>query len=194
MRYDDDGILEIEQIIFEPAYGFEVEVVGRLVQKQYVGIAEQRLRQQHANLALSVKLAHFHVVIFARNIQLVQKRFRLAFRFPTAEFRKLVFQLGGANAVLFRKFRVRVKSVFFVHDLDKPFMSEHDGAAHRFKIVFILVLRKHAHTFVFIERDVALVRLDLPRKHLQKRGFARAVRADDAVAVAAREPQIDFLE
>ncbi len=45
-------------------------------------------------------------------------------------------------------------------------MPEHNGAAHGFEVVFILVLRKHAHALVFIERDVALIRLDLAREHL----------------------------
>ena len=46
---------------------------------------------------------------------------------------------------------------------------------------------KYRHTLVFIQRNLAFLRFEFARKYFQKGGFARAVRADDAVAVTFRE-------
>jgi hypothetical protein len=44
----DDAALEVDQQVFEPSDGIQVEVVGGLVQQEYVGSCDQSLRQCHA--------------------------------------------------------------------------------------------------------------------------------------------------
>ena len=124
---------------------------------------------------------------FRGDIQLVQKRLRLALRFPAAELGKLCFQLGSTNAVLFGKIGMRIERVLLVHDLDEALMSQHDRTQHRLIVILVLVLCEHGHTLILAEDDLPLIGFDLPRKHLQKGGLPRAVRADDAVTVACRE-------
>ena len=46
----DDAALEIEQQVFQPLDGVQVQVVGRLVEQQHVRPPHQRLRQRHALL------------------------------------------------------------------------------------------------------------------------------------------------
>ena len=55
---------------------------------------------------------------FRGNVEFVEERLRFALRFPAAQFRKLAFELGGADPVLFGKIRVSIESVFLVHDFD----------------------------------------------------------------------------
>jgi hypothetical protein len=51
--------------VFQPADGGNVEVVGRLVEQQDLGVGKQRLDQQHAQLPARRDIAHRAVVLFA---------------------------------------------------------------------------------------------------------------------------------
>ena len=133
-------------------------------------------------------------MIFGGDVELVQKRFRLALRLPAAELGKLALELRRPDAVLFGELGVRVERVLFVHHFDEALVPQHDRAQHRLEIVLVLILRKDGHALVLAQSHFALVGLDLAREHLQKGGLARAVGADDAVAVAAREFEVDVLE
>ena len=68
-----------------------------------------------------------------------------------------------------------------------------EGANTRFRVedrlalVGEVVLLEHRHAILRVERDVALRGLEVAGEDAQERGLARAVRADDAVAVARRE-------
>ena len=183
MGDDDDGVLKFEQVIFQPAHRLDVEVVGRLVQKQHVGVAEQRLRQQYLDLELCVQLAHRLTETVGRDIKFVQKRLRVRLRFPAAEFGKFRLQLAGADAVFIGKICLGVQRLALVHQIDQVLMPQHHRAQHRLIVVGVLVLHQHGHALVFAQRHLALVRLDLAGKDLQKGRFARAVGADDAVAI-----------
>ena len=107
---------------------------------------------------------------------------------------ELALELRRPDAVLFGELGVRVERVLFVHHFDEALVPQHDRAQHRLEIVLVLILCKDGHTLVLAQSHFALVGLDLAREHLQKGGLARAVGADDAVAVAAREFEVDVLE
>ena len=62
MRYNYDGGIKVNKKFLEPSYGFNVEVVCRLVHKKYVRISEKSLRKQNLNLLVARKLAHFKIV------------------------------------------------------------------------------------------------------------------------------------
>ena len=46
----DETALEVDQQIFEPGDGVEIQVVGRLIEQQHIGLGDQRLGQRHALL------------------------------------------------------------------------------------------------------------------------------------------------
>ena len=125
--------------------------------------------------------------MFCGNVKSGQKFFCVAFRVPSAEFGKLVFEIRRPYAVFVGKVFFLIERVFFVHNIDEPLMSEHNRPYNGFVVVCVLVLFKHRHTLVFIQRNLAFLRFEFARKYFQKGGFARAVRADDAVAVTFRE-------
>ena len=47
MGYGDYSALVLLQMLFEPVYALGVEVVGRFVQKQYVGLLQQQAAESH---------------------------------------------------------------------------------------------------------------------------------------------------
>jgi hypothetical protein len=67
VRDHDDGGVALVQHVLQPADGVDVEVVGRLVEQQDVGVGEERLRQQHAQLEAGSDLTHRAVVLFGRD-------------------------------------------------------------------------------------------------------------------------------
>ena len=54
VAYDDNGVVKVDQKLFKPDDGIEIQMVRRLVKKQNVGVAEQSLRKQHLNLVGAV--------------------------------------------------------------------------------------------------------------------------------------------
>ncbi len=44
---DDDGVRIARDVLFEPQRRFEIEIVGRLVEQQEIGLGEQHRRQRH---------------------------------------------------------------------------------------------------------------------------------------------------
>ena len=64
MRHHDDGLLKRQQEVFEPGNRLDVEMVGRFVEQQNVGISKQRLRQQDFHLFRAGQRAHLLIKIF----------------------------------------------------------------------------------------------------------------------------------
>ena len=54
MRYHDDGIVKVNEEFLQPFYGVQVQVVGRLVLKQDIRIAEKRLGKEYLYLLAAV--------------------------------------------------------------------------------------------------------------------------------------------
>ena len=69
------------------------------------------------------------------------------------------------------------------HRVDDPVLLEGE-----------VVLGEDGHALARADGDLALVGLELAREELQEGGLARAVRADDAVAIARGEFEVDVLE
>ena len=71
MGYYDNGILEINQEIFQPCDRIQIQMVGRLIQQQNVGITEQCLGQQDLHLQAAVQILHERVVELGTDAQTV---------------------------------------------------------------------------------------------------------------------------
>ena len=50
MAYDYDSILEVYEEFLKPVYSIHIKVVGRLIQKKDIGIAEEGLGEKHLDL------------------------------------------------------------------------------------------------------------------------------------------------
>ena len=56
VRDEDEGVLVVVEIVFEPVAGFEVEMVGRLVEQQQAGLLQQQLGERDAHLPAAGEL------------------------------------------------------------------------------------------------------------------------------------------
>ncbi|MNQ74393.1 hypothetical protein D3C85_891480 [compost metagenome] len=59
---EDDAAREVLQVMLQPSDGFGVQVVGRFVHQQHVGLAEQQAGQSHAALFTTRQVGDFPVI------------------------------------------------------------------------------------------------------------------------------------
>jgi hypothetical protein len=59
---DQDGAGIGAQVRFQPVYGLGIEMVGRLVEEQQIGLAQQQLAERDAPALAAGKLCHVGVV------------------------------------------------------------------------------------------------------------------------------------
>ena len=89
-QHDAAGV--VLEIALEPGDRLRVEMVGRLVEQQDVGLGEQQLGQGDAPLLAARELRHFRVA--RRTAQRVQRLLHLGVEVPQALRLDLVLQLG----------------------------------------------------------------------------------------------------
>ena len=71
MGNDDDGIVEVDQELLKPADGVQIQMVGRLVQEQDVGVSEKCLCQKDFHLLAAVQIFHERVVELRSNAKTI---------------------------------------------------------------------------------------------------------------------------
>ncbi len=194
MRNDDHGRIALIEHVFEPADRIDVEVVGRLIQQQHVGVGKQRLREQHAQLPAGCDPAHGAVVLVDRNADTEQQFARAGLGGVTVVFGKARFQVSRAHIVVVGGFRVRVDRVALRHRLPHLGVPHHHHVQHAHFLVAELVLLELAQTHVGLEHHGAARGLQIAAEDLHEGRLAAAVRADQAVAVAFAELDGDVFE
>ena len=122
MGNHDNRIFKVHQEILQPFDRMNIQMVGRLVQKQNIGIAEQCLCQKHLHLLSACQLLHLRIMEFIRNPQTVQQHFRIGFRSPAVQLRKFTLQLCRLNAVLVCEVLLHIKCVLLLADIIQSFM------------------------------------------------------------------------
>ena len=193
MRDDDDRVREVREEVLEPVDGRHVEMVRRLVEQQDVGVAEERLREQHAHLFLGRELGHHELVLVLRDAKAVEEARGVRLCVPAVHLRELRLELRGLHAVLLGEIGFCVERVLLIHDLDEARIAHHDRAQHLILVERIVILLENREAFARRDLHHAARRLELAGEQAQERGLAGAVRADDAVAVARRELEVDIL-
>ena len=190
----DDGSLIVQQEVLQPVDGFDIKVVGRLVEHDDVGIAEEGLRQQNLDLVAGIGIGHLIVVLAHVDPKALKDAAGVGFRLPAVHLGKFGLKLGGEDPVLVGEVLFLIDGVLLLHHVIETLIAHDDGIHDRIGVILELVLLEDGHTDAGLDRHVAAGRLELARKDAQEGGFACAVGANDAVAVARRELQIDVLE
>ncbi len=90
MRHQDDAAGVLLQVALQPGDAFGVEVVGRLVEQQDVGLRQQQARQRHAALLAARQLGHGGVT--RRTAQRVHRLLHLGVEVPQVLRVDLVLQ------------------------------------------------------------------------------------------------------
>jgi hypothetical protein len=183
-------VLSVQHVL-QPADAVDVEVVGRLVQQQDVRVAEERLREEHPQLPARRHPAHRAVVLLLGDAEAEEQLRRSRFGGVAAVLRVLRLQLRRFYVVVLRRALVRVDRVALLHRAPHLRVAHQHHVEDALGFIGELVLAEPAEALVRVDRDRARARLELAGEDLHERGFPAAVRADQAVAVAAAELDVD---
>ena len=177
-----EGILQ--QIFLEPVAGFEIEMVGRLVEQQQVRLRQQQLGQCNAHLPAAGELLGVARPVFLAKAEAVEHRADLRVERVAVVHAEVAGDFVIAVGHLLVLARRWIELAHLVGQLfhlvfhrlqvaeDRHALVE-DGAAFQAQAI----LRQIAEGRVLGARKRAVVeRLDAAQ-HLQQRGFAGAVRA-----------------
>ena len=194
VRDDHHGARAAVEHVFQPADAVDVEVVGRLVQQQDVRVAEERLREQHAQLPARRHRAHRAVVLRDRHAQAEQQLAGARLGGVAAVLGVLRLQVRRAQELLFARLGVRVDRVALAHRGPHLGVAHQHHVEHPLVLVGELVLAQLADALVGVDRHRARGGLEVAAEDLHEGRLAAAVGADQAVAVAAAELDVDVLE
>ncbi len=97
---DDQAARVGQQVLLQPVHRVQIQVVGRLVQQQHAGVAEERLRQQHAHFLAALQLRHLALMQLFGNVQTLEQNGGIRFRRIAAFIPDDAFQLAHAHAIL----------------------------------------------------------------------------------------------
>ena len=150
---DEHGRAARVQHALKPADRIDVQVIGRLVQQHDVGIGEQYLRQQHAQLPARRNRAHRTKVLFDRNAHAMQQLACARLGGIAAEFGVARLQIGRAHIVLFASVRIGIDGVALGHRLPHFFVPHQHHVEHALVLVRELILAQLAHPLVALDRD-----------------------------------------
>ena len=192
----DDGARVLLEEVLEPAHRFGVEVVGRLVEQQHVGLRQQQLAERDAAAFAARDLRDVRVP--RRQAQRVGRDFELALE---------VVAVGrlddGFEPRLFGGDLVEVGIGFGVRGIDRVEPGQRvldvlrrvfDVAAHVLGRVELRFLRQEADLDAGLRPRLAFELLVDARHDPQQRGLAGAVQAEHADLGAREEAQGDVAQ
>ena len=202
MRHDDDRALIGAQIILQPLHGVEVEVVGRLVQQQQVGLCQQQLAQLQPRALAAGEGGNRLLILRGGKAQSGQHALQAGAPGVAVLFLKAV----GQARVFLRKARkaLRVALMDLAHarfHLPQLFLhaegvlkaglhllpdGQRRGQVVQLRVVADAQPARHAQR--------AAVIVVLARENFQQRGLARSVAPHQAHAVAVLHGEVDSLE
>ena len=190
MGDDEDRARIGAQMAFEPIDGFGVEMVGRLVEQQEVGLLEQEAAERNAAPLAAGERGHVGIV--RRAAERVHRLFDLALEIPQALGLDLVLEarhfIGGLVGI------VHGELVVAIEDRLLLFHAEHGVALHVERGVKVGLLRKVADLGAFGDEAFA-GELGVDASHdAHQRRLARSVDAKHADFRVRVEGEIDVVE
>ena len=171
VAHHQQRVAEALQVLGEPQHRLEIEMVGRLVEDQEVGIAEQRSRQRHAHAPAAGELAAGPRLGGVVEAQAMQDRGGPRRCRRRADFVEPGMDVGQPQSVVAGLGFGQQRGAL---DVGGQHGVEHgDAAAGR-------VLRHRADAVSAAQADAAAVGLDVALDQAQQGRFAGAVAADQA--------------
>ena len=201
MADQDEAAVPLLEEVAEPRDRRHVEVVGRLVEQQHVGALEQQAGEHAAHLPAAGELADVALLVAGLEAEAGEDRERLVLAEEALEVIDALVQIGdlageleqsssssarsrvaASSCGLGRRRAARSSSLAARH-------ARQDHVDQRAPAGDRDVLRQPADPHAVRARHLAVVDLLLAGDDLEQRRLARAVRADQADAVAVAEAQ-----
>ena len=171
--------------LFQPFDGLHVEMVGRLVEDEQVGLGQQRAAERDASFFPARETAREPVG--GGGAQVVDERADTVFDLPAVEVVDVVEQFAGAVGV-------RRLVLVLGDEVQDGLRAGEDVLFDGLVVVQLEILRQVARDEFAASDDLARVGRDDPGGDAQERALARAVAADQADAVALVDGERGLVE
>ena len=185
MRNHDQRPFVSPEELFEPVDRVEVQVVGRLVEQQRLGVAVEGLRQQDSNLLSALQLAHLAVVQRIRDVEPLEQDRGIAFRGVAVLFADDPLELAEAHPVFVGHVGLGVQRIPFGERIPEAMVPHDDRIDDAILVEGELILAQHAE--LRRSDDRSPLRVELAREELHEGGFTGAVGPCQAVPPARRK-------
>ena len=177
--------------IFEPLDGFDVEVVGRLVEEKHVGIFEEEFCKLDAHAPSARKFGGLPLEVGALKTQAHESLFDVLLEVGHVDgvkfFAQRAYFLGECHVlvrfVVGAGFEFAVDALYFVFGFFQVRECEGGLVEHCPSVLCHEVLRQIRHHAVFGFGDYAASGYALARDNFQESAFARAILAHEGDAV-----------
>ena len=93
------GMFKFGEVAFQPLYSIKVQVIGRLVEKQVIRLAEKRFGQHHAHLFFTAQISHEGIMLVFFYTKTAQECCGITFCIVSAHFSEFIFQFSYFNAI-----------------------------------------------------------------------------------------------
>ena len=191
---DQHRLLVFGEVVFEPSHRLQVEVVGRFVQEEVVGLTIKRTSQEDTHLFLTAQLLHQLVVLVFLNSQTTEQHRSIALCIPAFHLSELIFQLSDAVAILIVEVRLSIQCILLFHDCPEDAVPHQDGIHHGEGIEGVVILAKYRETLTRAEGDATACGIEDAADGTQQGRLTSTVGTDDAIAVTWGELKVDVLE
>ncbi len=201
MRDQHEGERVVGKVLLQPVAGFEIQMIGRLVQQQQVRLFEQQLGQRDAHLPAAGEFLGALVPLLVREAEAGQNRPHLRFDGVAVAVTEFTIQVMEAVRHL-RVFRAGgiqlahlMRELFHLHfhllqrRENRHALGENAAAGER-----KAVLRQVAGADAARDAELAVVERLHARQHLEQRGFAAAIRAHQACAILGRDHPVEIFK
>ena len=144
VRDGDDGAVVADEEVLEPVDGFEVEIVGGLVEEQGLGVAEEGLGEQDADLLAALQLGHFALVEFVGDVEALEEDGGVGFGFIAVFIADDAFELAEAGAVFVGHLGLVVDDFALFECGPEGFVAHDDGVDDAVGVELVLILLEDA--------------------------------------------------
>ena len=127
VRNDDQRAVVAHEELAQPVDRVEVEVVRRLVEEQRLRVAEERLREQDADLLAALQFAHRALVELVRDVEALQEDRRVALGGVSVLFADDPLELAEPHAVVVGHLGLGVEPLALLERGPQPRVAHDDG-------------------------------------------------------------------
>ena len=169
-------------------------MVGRLVEKQDIGISEKCLGKEDLDLLGTVEVSHLSVVILGSDAETVEQHCGIGLCLVSVHLGEFALKLTRSYSVLIGEVLLHIDGILFLHDVIEALVTHDDGIHYGIIIIFEMVLFENGKTLSGCDDYLTFGSVEFTGKDLEKCGLACSVGSDETVAVALRELDIDVFE
>ena len=184
MSHGNHSALVLSEVLFKPLYGLGIEMVGGLIKKQHVRLAQEQAAQGNPPPFTSGQ--GLHRSLGRRTVQGIHSPFELRIQLPSIAVVYLLgklalpFYKSGHLLVVHRLAELQIHLLILLQQVNRLLHALLNHFQYGLVLIHLRLLLKVAHTIAGAPYHFAAVGLVQACDDLHKRGLSGAVQTYDA--------------